>query len=222
MTMTYYDHIRSEIRPLLPESASSILDIGAGAGATLMWLKEIYPNAKTTGVEINPALCDQLRKNADLAIIGDVDVCFPQLQSYDLILCLDVLEHFVDSIGTLRKLVTRLEAGGNIIASVPNVAHFSVSIPLLLRGQFSYRDAGILDSTHLRFFVEKTAVELMTSANLRVTKGVITGIDGARSNLLDRLSFGLLRNHLAKQYVMRGELARGEIGQGKVSWMLER
>jgi 2-polyprenyl-3-methyl-5-hydroxy-6-metoxy-1,4-benzoquinol methylase len=221
MAMTYYDHVRSEVRALLPESASSILDIGAGAGATLRWLKEIYPNAKTTGVEINTALHDQLTQNADIAIIGDVDACLPQLQSYDLILCLDVLEHVVDSIGTLRKLSTLLEMGGNVIVSVPNVAHYSVSVPLLLRRQFTYGDAGILDSTHLRFFVEQTAVELLYAAGLVVTKGIVTGIDGPRTNLLDRLSFGVLRHHLAKQYVMRGELGRGKIVQEKIGWKLE-
>lgn len=220
--MTYYDHVRTEIRALLPNSPSSILDIGAGAGATLRWLKEMFPNAKTTGVEINSNLHDQLRKNADVAIIGDVDACFPQLQSYDLILCLDVLEHFVDLTSTLRKLSTRLNAGGSVIVSVPNIAHLSISIPLLLQRRFSYSDAGILDSTHLRFFVEQTAVELVNSADLRVTKGIVTGLDGPRSNLLDRLSFGLLRHHLAKQYVMRGELIHGGVVQEKVRWMVHR
>jgi 2-polyprenyl-3-methyl-5-hydroxy-6-metoxy-1,4-benzoquinol methylase len=220
--MTYYHHVRLEIQPLLPESASRILDIGAGAGTTLRWLKAIYPNAETTGVEINSALHAELRRNADIAIIGDVDICFPQLQSYDLILFLDVLEHFVDSASTLRKLSARLDGGGTVIVSVPNLAHLSVSIPLLFRRQFSYRDAGILDRTHLRFFVEQTAVELLNSANFLVTKGIITGLDGPRSKLLDRLSFGLLRHHLTKQYIMRGELGHGEIVQEKIHWMVAR
>ena len=176
--MIYYDHVRHEIQPLLPATASRILDIGAGAGTTLRWLKAIYPDAKTTGVEINSELHNELRQNADVAIIGDVDACFSQLQSYDLILLLDVLEHFADSVGMLRKLSTRLETGGNVIVSVPNLAHLSVSIPLLLQRRFSYSDAGILDRTHLRFFVEQTAIELLNSANLLVTKGIITGLRG--------------------------------------------
>ena len=220
--MTYYEHVRREIQPLLPKSASQILDVGAGAGTTLNWLKSIYPNAETTGVEINSALHAELKKNADVAIIGDVDGCFSQLQNYDLILLLDVLEHLVDSLSTLRKLSTRLKVGGSVIVSVPNIAHFSVSIPLLLQRRFSYSDAGILDRTHLRFFVEQTAIELLNSANFRVTKGIISGLRGPRSNLLDRLSFGLLRHHLAKQYIMRGELGHGEIVQKTIHWMATR
>jgi methylase of polypeptide subunit release factors len=86
VAMNYYDHVRREILPLLPKSASRILDIGAGSGATLGWLKTVYPDAETTGVEINPDLHSKLKQNADVAIIGDVDTCSPQLQTYDLIL----------------------------------------------------------------------------------------------------------------------------------------
>ena len=219
--MWYHEHVRREIQPLLPNEASQILDIGAGAGSTLKWLKSVYPNAKTTGVEINPALHAQLAENADAAIIGDVDRCLSQLRSYDLILLLDVLEHVVDPAGTLKKLSTRLSLGGSVIVSVPNVAHVSISVPLLLQRRFHYRDSGILDRTHLRFFVEETAIDLLNSANLCVTKGVITGLTGVRARWADRLSLGLLRHHLAKQYVMVGELRDKQIVKQKVHWILE-
>jgi hypothetical protein len=39
--MTYYHHVRREIECLLSKSASRILDVGAGAGATLSWLKSL-------------------------------------------------------------------------------------------------------------------------------------------------------------------------------------
>ena len=45
---SYYDHERREIRPLLPRTATRILEIGAASGQTLQWLKTIYPNAVTT------------------------------------------------------------------------------------------------------------------------------------------------------------------------------
>lgn len=220
--MNYYDHVRREILPLLPKSASRILDIGAGSGATLGWLKTVYPDAETTGVEINPDLHSKLKQNADVAIIGDVDTCSPQLQTYDLILLLDVLEHLVDSVGTLKKLSARLNAGGSVIVSVPNIAHFSVSVPLLLWRQFPYSDAGILDSTHLRFFVEQSAIQLLNSSNLRVTKGIISGLSGPKSNFLDRISFGFLRHHLAKQYIMLGKLDDGRFVQEQVHWIAIR
>jgi 2-polyprenyl-3-methyl-5-hydroxy-6-metoxy-1,4-benzoquinol methylase len=215
----YYRHERTDIQPLLPQKASRVLDVGAGAGATLRWIKSIYPEAKTVGVELNPALQGELARSADLAIIGKIEDRLSELQSYDLILLLDVLEHLVDPVGTLKRLSGLLSPGGHVIVSVPNIAHLSVSLPLLLGRQFTYTDAGILDRTHLKFFVEKTAIELLNSANLTATKGVVSGLDGPRSRLLNRASFGLLLHHLTKQYIMLGELKENSPTQQKICWM---
>src|SRR5205085_2542576 len=43
-------------------------------------------------------------------------------------------------------------------------------IPLALRGRWDYAGEGLLDRTHLRFFVERTAVELMCCSGLVIDK----------------------------------------------------
>jgi 2-polyprenyl-3-methyl-5-hydroxy-6-metoxy-1,4-benzoquinol methylase len=171
--MDYYHFVRSEITPLLPNAPARILEVGAGAGSTLKWLKAVNPKTETTAVELNSSLLDQLEQNADVVVIGAIDETISKLKTYDLILLLDVLEHLPDSTATLRKLSKLLEPEGHVIVSVPNIAHLSVSIPLLTQRRFRYQDAGILDRTHLRFFVEDTAVELLNDANLIVTAGLI-------------------------------------------------
>ena len=220
--MDYYHFVRREIKPLLPQSPARILEVGAGAGVTLKWLKTLYPKAETTAVELNPDLLDELKQNVDVVIIGQIDEAFARLKTYDLILLLDVLEHLPDSTATLRKLSKLLEAGGHIIVSVPNIAHLSVSVPLLLKRRFNYQDAGILDRTHLRFFVEDTAIKLLNDANLIVTAGLISGLQGPKAKLLDLLSFGLLRHHLAKQYVMLGQLGDRKIVQKRIRWAISQ
>jgi SAM-dependent methyltransferase len=194
--------------------------VGAGAGATLKWIKSVYPEAKTTGVELNPALERELAKIADVVIIGKIEERLSELQSYDLILLLDVLEHLVDPAGILRRITGLLKPGGHVIASLPNIAHLSVSLPLLVGRRFSYTDAGILDRTHLKFFVEGTAIELLNQANLTVTKGLVSGFDGPRSRFLNRISFGLLLHYLTKQYIMLGKLTKENSNQPKISWMI--
>ena len=62
LEMNYYHIARLEIQPLLPKSVNRILDVGAGAGVTLAWLKTVYPKAETTGVELNTSLADELKK----------------------------------------------------------------------------------------------------------------------------------------------------------------
>ena len=218
--MDYYHWVRQEIKPLLPKNPSRILEVGAGAGHTLKWIKELYPKTETTAVEINSALLQELRQNVDVPIIGPIDEALPQLKSYDLILFLDVLEHLSDPTATLRNLSKHLEANGQVIVSVPNIAHLSVSVPLLLQRRFDYQDAGILDRTHLKFFVEGTAIKLLNDANFIVTAGLVSGIQGPKSKLLDLLSFGGLRHHLAKQYIMLGQLTDGKISQERIRWAL--
>jgi 2-polyprenyl-3-methyl-5-hydroxy-6-metoxy-1,4-benzoquinol methylase len=216
----YYHFVRKEITPLLPSNPRSVLEVGAASGATLKWLKTIFPDIETTGVELNPAMRDELRQNTDISLIGRIEECMPQLRAYDLILLLDVLEHLSDPLDTLRQLCALLNPQGTVIVSLPNVAHLSVSVPLLLRRKFEYQDAGILDRTHMRFFTEDSAIELLNDAGLTVKNGLISGLAGPKSRLIDRVSLGLLRHHLTKQYIMSGQLENQFHRQERVNWRL--
>jgi 2-polyprenyl-3-methyl-5-hydroxy-6-metoxy-1,4-benzoquinol methylase len=216
--MDYFHWVRREIKPLLPEHTSRVLEVGAGAGGTLKWLKTLYPHVETTAVEINPELLDELGRNVDVPVIGSIDTAISQLKTYDLILLLDVLEHLTDPSTTLQRLSKVLTPNGQIIVSLPNISHLSVSIPLLLKRRFEYEDAGILDRTHMRFFVEETAIKLLNDAGFLVTAGLTSGIHGLKSKALNFLSFGALRHHLTKQHIMLGQLADGSVSQNQVSW----
>lgn len=218
---SYYRHVRREIEPLLPLQFSRVLDAGCGAGGTLRWLKDMRPGVETVGLEVNPSVSEELQKNADIAVIGSIEDRLPEIGQFDLILLLDILEHLPNPSETLGKLSTLLLPGGSVIVSVPNLAHYSVLVPLVLRRQFNYKDAGILDRTHLRFFVEDTAVGLLNSVGFVVDKGVISGLDGPKSRFVNRITLGLVKHYLTKQYIMRGQLgADGQ--QGRVEWEAAR
>jgi 2-polyprenyl-3-methyl-5-hydroxy-6-metoxy-1,4-benzoquinol methylase len=213
----YFRHERSEIAPLLPATATRIVDVGCGAGATAMWLKERYHAAHVVGLEGNPALRSELDKCLDEVHIVDLNGPLPDVGVPDVVLFLDVLEHLVKPEVVLATLTAAMPPHGTVIVSLPNVAHLSVSLPLL-RGQFTYRDAGILDRTHLRFFVRDTAVALMNSAGLIVERGLRSGLQGHRSRILDYASCGLLREHLTKQYILAGRRAAAGTPQGPILW----
>lgn len=214
-----FQFIRREIAPLLPERASRILDVGAGAGATAAWVGARYGNSRTVALEGNPALEGQLRANCDEVHITDLNAELPDVGAPDLVLLLDVLEHLVDPWRVLSNVTSIMAPGATVIVSVPNVAHLSVAMPLLLRGSFAYRDAGILDRTHVRFSVRESAAELLKSAGLRVRQGLLTGFDGPRTWLFDRLTLGRARDRLAKQYILAGRRAEAGDGQGPIRWL---
>lgn len=212
----YYRHTRREITPLLPPRPGRVLEVGCGGGDTLRWLKARQPEITTTGVEYNPAMKGALESNADFGFIGSITDILPRLGEFDTILCLDVLEHLHDSDQVLAGLVKRLSAGGSVIISLPNVAHVSVSLPLLFRRRFRYADAGILDRTHVRFFVEETIVEFVNRAGLTIDDGRLSGLQGGKWRLADRVSLGCFRHYLAKQYVFRAVRTTG--AQPPIDW----
>jgi hypothetical protein len=55
-----------------------------------------------------------------------------------------------------------------VIVSMQKIAHFSVSLPPLLRGAFQYCDAGITGRTRLRLFVSSSAIALLNSVGLHL------------------------------------------------------
>ena len=90
-------------------------------------------------------------------------------KKFDLILCLDVLEHLIDPWSVIKKLIyENLREGGTLIACIPNVRYYNVLLPLLLKKEWKYQETGVLDRTHLRFFTKKTILELISSAGLQL------------------------------------------------------
>jgi hypothetical protein len=73
-----------------------------------------------------------------------------------------------------------LKPDGIVVTSLPNVAHGDVRL-LLLRGSFHYRELGLLDRTHIRFFTLETIRELLRDAGLLVvdTKRVVVPLFGS-------------------------------------------
>ncbi len=70
----------------------------------------------------------------------------------------------------LRAVVLLLAPGGVVAAAIPNVRHFTVSLPLVLRGRWTYTYEGITARTQLRFFTRETVEELFASTGYVVDR----------------------------------------------------
>ncbi len=202
---SYHSHVRRDVFPLVPRGGM-LLDLGGGDGATAAELKQ-------DGLVERVGVVDRVSRGSwpglDFHYQGDVadPVLLQQIACdegpFDTILCLDILEHLADPWGLLAVLPELLKPGGAVVASIPNVRHYSASLPLLLLDQWSYRDAGILDRTHLRFFVRETAVELMTSSGLTLETVVALRPRRRRDGWLKRLCVGPLESLFTLQYGLR-------------------
>ena len=107
-------------------------------------------------------------------IVADLDREIPSLEGvFDVIVYGDVLEHLADPLRVLVALNRHLAPGGHALVSIPNVAHLWIRLSLLF-GRFDYLDRGILDSTHLRFFTDRSMRELLEEADLTIVRRTVT------------------------------------------------
>jgi SAM-dependent methyltransferase len=202
----YFSNPRKDILPLLPQNTTTILEIGCGKGETLNWLKSIRFCRTIVGVELSPDVAKVAKEKIDFVIQGDIEnIELPYPDEYfDLILCLDVLEHLRDPWSTIEKLTKFLKTGGILIASIPNVRHYKVIIPLILFGQWNYVDSGILDKTHLRFFTKLSALQLVSSSGLKIEKTMVISPEiMTRGWLFNLFLFGLIKSIFESHYLIR-------------------
>lgn len=205
----YHNQIRHDVIEHVPPTDGTLLDLGGGIGATAAHLKSIGRSRRAGCLDaVSP---EHAADGLDFHVSGDFEdpaflrAALAENGPFGTILCLDILEHLVDPWAVVAALHEALEPGGRIVASIPNVRHYRVSGGLFLRNRWHLTDAGILDRTHLRFFVKETAVELMTHSGLElelVTAPERAGNRRARA-LLSRLSKGRIDTFFDVQYVVR-------------------
>jgi 2-polyprenyl-3-methyl-5-hydroxy-6-metoxy-1,4-benzoquinol methylase len=205
-TGNYYDNYRQDILPLMPDHVSRVLEIGCGTGNTLAYLKANGYCDWICGVELFPDAASQAVTKLDRLYQTNIEERELPIESgsIDLILCLDVLEHLVDPHQVVAYLDHLLVPGGVIIASIPNVRHKSVVMPLVFKNQWNYIDGGVLDHTHLRFFVKDTAIDLMRSSGLQLEKCAGSHFYADRwDRLLNQLTFSVFHSFLFKNYLIK-------------------
>ena len=109
-----------------PLAGKSALDVGCGAGLLAEALARL--GASVTGIDASPEVIMVARDHAaamGLAIDylqGDVQALDGQ---FDLITCMEVIEHVADPAAFVKALAARLSPGGLLIMSTPNATGWS-------------------------------------------------------------------------------------------------
>lgn len=158
---------RGDLAAKIPVGARSVLDVGCSRGQTARLLRDAGV-ARIVGVEPDSgdaaeasSVCDRVLATA----LEEITEEFPG--EFDAILFGDVLEHLIDPSAALVKVRPWLSPGGVVIASVPNIGHWSV-VSELLEGRFDYVPYSILSGTHIRFFTRRTIRDLFEACGYGV------------------------------------------------------
>src|SRR5262245_58844798 len=146
---------------------SRVLDVGCGTGSVSRIIADSR-NAQIIGIEPNSDRAAAARaRGLEVHQAPFTPDVLQGLARFDVVMFADVLEHVAEPNTFLQLAKRALLPGGRVVASVPNVAHWSVRIDLL-RGRFEYQPFGIRDSTHLRWFTAESVKRLFESSSLRV------------------------------------------------------
>jgi len=179
-TINYYNQNRLDVANLIDKKIVKILDIGCGEGYFLKNIKETF-DSETWGIEINEEVAQRTKLNVDHVLIGSVETLLSSIPDdyFDCISFNDVLEHLYNPSEILSLVGSKLTKDGYIIASIPNVRYFHNLSELIVKKDWDYKDSGILDSTHLRFFTEKSIRRMFVKAGYKVEK--LVGINELNS-----------------------------------------
>ncbi len=148
-----------------------VLEVGAGPGSITRLLKGVG-NCSVTGLEIDPAAIKKLKPFCERIYEANLnDPAWPELLSdeapFDVLVAADVLEHVYEPWTVLKAMAEIAGNNGEIVISLPHVSYHAV-IACLLSEDFAYRDWGLLDKTHIRFFGLKNMQQLFEDAGLKI------------------------------------------------------
>lgn len=199
----YYNCKRTEMLKYLPDSAQKILDVGCAEASFGALIKE-KNNAEVWGIELNSEIAECAKEKIDKVLVGDISEKITELPDnyFDCIFFNDVLEHLYDPYTLLKQIKYKLNNEGIIICSLPNIRHCPVLKDLILNKQWKYNEHGVLDFTHIRFFTQKSIIEMFENLDYSILK--IEGINGHISFkkiiLLDILSLGFFSDAKYPQF----------------------
>jgi 2-polyprenyl-3-methyl-5-hydroxy-6-metoxy-1,4-benzoquinol methylase len=140
--------VRAELDRLALAPGLRILDAGCSSGAML---EELERFGETWGAELNPAgVAAARRRGCDRIVRARVEELPFASASFDLVTCLDVIEHTPDDRASLAELHRVTAPGGHLLVTVP-------AYPAL----WSHHD---VVNCHYRRYVGRTLIEAASAA----------------------------------------------------------
>ena len=184
-------------------SGQKILSVGCGEG--LLEVEAKKKGNSVYGIDISQKCVEKASKVLDGVFVCDLEKAdkLPfKHETFDIIILGDVIEHLLEPAKMLKMIKPYLKKKGYIIASIPNVANWTVRIPLLL-GKFNYGEEGVIVWQHYRFYTKKTACALIENSGYFVEK-----IDCTTS--LVNVCYDYVKRHVNLSSSLAGEKAIGK------------
>ena len=108
-SMSHRQAFAEAVATLIPEN---VVDIGGGFGTLSRLISKVLPEVEIDILEPYPSACAQnlVEEYTGIKFVNSLED-----QSYDLLLCTDVLEHLEDPVVFMRLMVDSVKLGGHLL-----------------------------------------------------------------------------------------------------------
>jgi 2-polyprenyl-6-hydroxyphenyl methylase/3-demethylubiquinone-9 3-methyltransferase len=159
---------RTRLRLALVESMLShrdgrVLDVGCGRGVVAAHFAE--RGFDVTAADVSPTAIEWTRRQHPAIKTAVVDLETEDIAgSYDIIVCLEVLQQVRHPVDVLRRLAGALNPGGEMIVSLPGEFHLARRLAILC-GRI---DFGGIEDTHIKLYTPAEHRRLFAACGLVV------------------------------------------------------
>lgn len=205
MSKEYYGNERLELVRLVSKNSDTVLDLGCGQGAMSAAIKRDRNAQEIWGVEVVKDVAEIAERNPAFkkVLCGNLEDLIDDIPDnyFSYIIAGDVLEHLVDPWSILETLRHKLRDDGTFVCSIPNIRNFSHLFKLFFGGRFEYKDSGVMDRTHLRFFARKDLQIMFEEAGF---KNISIGPVRPKKKLVKRIGRALFGDLVIKGFLITG------------------
>src|SRR5260221_1515408 len=129
-----HDLFNADLLALIPKQSRRVVEVGSSSGALARAFKDLTVNCHYTGIELESEYAELSKRYCDSVLHANIEHLdegsFDSLFPSDCWVFGDSLEHLQDPWQLLRRIRSRIDAGGSIVACIPNAQHWSVQVRL--------------------------------------------------------------------------------------------
>jgi methionine biosynthesis protein MetW len=203
-------HFTSNMIFKLIGAGKKVLDVGCATGRLGEKLRS-EKKCFVIGIDIDEPRAKLAQERLNKVIVANVEKMekdpFPD-GYFDIIIFADVLEHLKEPETVLRRFKKYLKKDGYALISIPNIANWKMRVYLLF-GKWHYKDVGLLDKTHLRFFTLKTAKDMINRCGYEIMSiNYEVGNDWIDRRMTSHNPANLWKGLLAFKFVFKAKIRR--------------
>lgn len=200
-------------------ASGRVLDYGCGDGSFIAMLTDgraVGPR-KAVGAELSPGLVDDCRSRfgdcpeLDFVLIGELDGPVHR-GAYDLVVCMEVLEHVLDAPLIVERLSQLISPGGRLLVSVPVETGLPLLVKQAARRIAGWRGIGDYPGTH-PYTLSELRASLFAGRTQHMNRPVNNDADGRTSH--DHKGF----NWMALRECLRGRFTVEKQFSSPVTWL---